>query len=214
MSKKAKYQRIARVYDFFDRPFEFGRYQAMRPHLFAGTAGRILDAGVGTGRNIAFYPQGSEVTGIDLSPAMLGRARRRRAEAGREVALIEMDVLSTTFADNHFDAAVATFLFCVLDRDQQLPALKELARICKPDGEIRLLEYAYSADPRRRFVMRLWAPWVQWAYGARFDRNTESYVADAGLDIAEKRYLFEDVIKMLVLRPAAQTATQAAPDAA
>ena len=214
MSKKAKYQRIARVYDFLDRPFEFGRYQAMRPHLFAGTAGRILDAGVGTGRNIAFYPQGSEVTGIDLSPAMLGRARRRRAEAGREVALIEMDVLSTTFADNHFDAAVATFLFCVLDRDQQLPALKELARICKPDGEIRLLEYAYSADPRRRFVMRLWAPWVQWAYGARFDRNTESYVADAGLDIAEKRYLFEDVIKMLVLRPAAQTATQAAPDAA
>ena len=126
------------------------------------------------------------------------------------MTLNEMDVRSTTFADNHFNAVVATFLFCVLDHKQQLPALKELARICKPDGEIRLLEYAYSADPRRRFVMRLWAPWVQWAYGARFDRNTESYAADAGLGLVERRFLFEDVLKMLVLRPAAQTATQAA----
>jgi ubiquinone/menaquinone biosynthesis C-methylase UbiE len=203
MSKKSAYQRIARFYDFLDAPFENGRYQAMRPVLFAGLNGSILDAGVGTGRNIAFYPEGATVTGIDLSPAMLCRAERRRAETGREMTLVEMDVRSTTFPSDHFDTVVATFLFCVLDRDQQGPALEELARICKPDGEIRLLEYDYSADPRRRFVMRLWAPWVEWAYGARFDRNTEDYVADAGLDLIERRFLFEDVVKMLVLRPAA-----------
>ena len=58
--------------------------------------------------------------------------------------------------------------------------------------------------------MRLWAPWVHWAYGAHFDRNTESYVAGAGLDLVEKRFLHEDIVKLLVLRPAAQTATQAA----
>ena len=57
--------------------------------------------------------------------------------------------------------------------------------------------------------MRLWAPWVEWAYGARFDRDTESYVTGAGLDLVEKRYLFEDVVKMLVLRPATQTETKA-----
>ena len=209
MSKKRTYQRIARFYDFLDTPFENGRYQAMRPEMFAGLGGRILDAGVGTGRNIPFYPAGGEVTGIDLSPAMLGRAERRRAEVCREMTLLEMDVRSTNFGENDFDGVVATFLFCVLDRDQQLPALAELARICKPDGEIRLLEYAYSADPRRRFVMRLWAPWVDWAYGARFDRDTESYVTGAGLDLVEKRYLFEDVVKMLVLRPATQTETKA-----
>ena len=78
MSKKRTYQRIARFYDFLDTPFENGRYQAMRPEMFAGLGGRILDAGVGTGRNIPFYPAGGEVTGIDLSPAMLGRAERRR----------------------------------------------------------------------------------------------------------------------------------------
>jgi ubiquinone/menaquinone biosynthesis C-methylase UbiE len=210
MGKKATYQRIARFYDFLDAPFENGRYQAMRPQLFAGLGGHILDAGVGTGRNIPFYPADATVTGIDLSPAMLRRAEARRAENGREMTLTEMDVTKTTFADNHFDAIVATFLFCVLDYDLQGPALTELARICKPGGEIRLLEYAYSANPRQRFVMRLWAPWVHWAYGARFDRNTESYVAGAGLDLVEKRFLHEDIVKLLVLRPAAQTATQAA----
>lgn len=210
MGKKATYQRIARFYDFLDAPFENGRYRAMRPRMFEGLGGRILDAGVGTGRNIPYYPAGSEVTGIDLSPAMLRRAERRRAEVGREAALVEMDVRATTFADHHFDAIVATFLFCVLDRDQQHPALSELARICKPGGEIRLLEYAYSANPRQRFVMRLWAPLVEWAYGARFDRDTESYVAGAGLDLIERRFLLDDVVKMLVLRPAAGAATQAA----
>ena len=98
----------------------------------------------------------------------------------------------------------------MLDRDQQHPALAELARICTPDGEIRLLEYAYSANPRQRFIMRLWAPRVEWAYGARFDRNTETYVTGAGLDLLERRFLLQDVVKMLVMRPAADAATRAA----
>ena len=199
-NKKRTYARIARFYDFLDGPFERKRYQAMRPVLFEELSGRLLDAGVGTGRNIEYYPDGSEVTGIDLSPAMLERARRRRDEAGRAAELLEMDARKTTFPDDHFDAVVATFLFCVLDYEDQLPALKELGRVCKPGGEIRLLEYGYSQDPRQRFVMRLWAPWVHWAYGARFDRDTERYVDEAGLTLADKRFLFSDTVKLLVLQ--------------
>ena len=199
--KKRTYARIARFYDFLDGPFEKKRYQSMRPVLFEGLSGSLLDAGVGTGRNVAYYPEDSEVTGIDLSPAMLERARRRRDEAGRTAELVEMDARSTTFPDDRFDAVVATFLFCVLDYDDQLPALKELGRVCKPGGEIRLLEYGYSQDPRQRFVMRLWAPWVHWAYGARFDRDTERYVGEAGLTLLDKRFLYSDTVKLLVLAP-------------
>lgn len=200
-NKRRTYARIARFYDFLDAPFEKGRYRAMRPVLFEGLSGRLLDAGVGTGRNIEYYPPGSEVTGIDLSPAMLERARARRDEVGRDVELVEMDARHTSFPDDHFDAVVATFLFCVLDYDDQLPALKELGRVCKPGGEIRLLEYCYSQDFRQRFVMRLWAPWVNWAYGARFDRDTERYVEDSGLTLKEKRFLYSDTVKLLVLTP-------------
>jgi ubiquinone/menaquinone biosynthesis C-methylase UbiE len=113
-----------------------------------------------------------------------------------------MDVLETTFPDRHFDAVIAAFLFCVLEAHQQLPALRELARICKSGGQIRLLEYSYSENPIRRFVMRLWAPWVRWAYGATFDRDTERYVPEAGLEIVEVRFLYHDIIKLIVARPA------------
>jgi ubiquinone/menaquinone biosynthesis C-methylase UbiE len=87
-----RYQRIARFYDILDLPFEYGRYRKIRPQLFAGLSGAILDAGVGTGRNFPFYPPGAKILGIDLSPAMLARAARRRSSAIAEIELRQMDV--------------------------------------------------------------------------------------------------------------------------
>src|SRR5580692_4153480 len=124
-SNLARYQRIAPFYDLLDLPFEYRRYRKIRPQLFAGLSGRLLDAGVGTGRNFPFYPQGAKVVGIDLSPAMLARATRRLGSAAAEVELRHMDVTRIELPDRHFDAAVATFLFCVLPDELQVPALRE-----------------------------------------------------------------------------------------
>lgn len=198
------YRRIARFYDLLDTPFERWRYAPLRRELFRGLTGAILDAGIGTGRNMPYYPPGSRVTGIDLSPAMLARASHRRERLGLDVELLERDVCATGLPDDRFDAVAATFLFCVLDDSLQLPALRELARLVKPGGEIRILEYEYSADPVRRFIMRLWAPWVRYAYGATFDRHTERYIPQAGLEIVEQRFLYRDIVKLIVARaPAA-----------
>lgn len=201
MTRKRPYTRIARLYDLLDLPFEYGRYRPIRRLLFEGVHGRVLDAGVGTGRNMAFYPPEARVTGIDLSPAMLARAERRKRRLGAPVELRLMDAMATDFPDGHFDFAIATFLFCVLEPDEQAPALRELRRIVRPGGEIRIIEYAWSQQPLKRLVMRLWAPWVRFAYGAAFDRDTEAHVEEAGLALAEKRFVFEDIIKLLVLRP-------------
>ncbi|MEE8394770.1 MAG: class I SAM-dependent methyltransferase, partial [bacterium] len=132
---RGKYQRLARFYDFLDLPFERRRYSALRRQLLSGATGRLLDAGVGTGRNIAFYPPAVQPTGIDLSAAMLARAAQRCASLGTTVVLLEMDSLHTTFPDGHFECIVSSFMFCVLDDTQQLPALKELGRICRPGGQ-------------------------------------------------------------------------------
>jgi demethylmenaquinone methyltransferase/2-methoxy-6-polyprenyl-1,4-benzoquinol methylase len=78
MSKKMVYDRIARLYDILDLPFEYFRYKPLRQVMFEGLGGTLLDAGVGTGRNFPHYPPDAKVTGIDLSPAMLGRARSRK----------------------------------------------------------------------------------------------------------------------------------------
>lgn len=201
--RKKTYDRVARLYDILDLPFEHGRYKPLRRELFGGLSGDLLDAGVGTGRNFAHYPPAARVVGIDLSPAMLRRASARRARLGKAVDLREMSVLDLHFADASFDSIVSTFLFCVLDDRHQLPALRELRRVCRSGGTIRILEYALSKDPTRRFIMRLWAPWVRFAYGAEFDRNTEQYLDAAGLDPVETRFLYRDMIKLVVARPKA-----------
>src|SRR5215831_18354886 len=162
-SNLARYQRIAPFYDVLDLPFEYGRYRRIRPQLFAGLSGLILDAGVGTGCNFPFYPAGARIVGIDLSPAMLARAERRRPSAGAEIELRQMDVTRIGLPDRHFDAAVATFLFCVLADEWQVPALRELKRVTKPGGIIRLLEYTRPQGAFRRAISRLWEPWVRWA---------------------------------------------------
>ena len=197
---RVTYRRIAPVYDLLDLPFERGRYAALRGGLFAGLEGRILDAGVGTGRNIPHYPAGAAAVGIDLSQAMLARARRRRDGLGSDAPLAAMDVLRTGFADASFDAAVASFLFCVLAPDLQRPALAELGRILRPGGELRLLDYTLSAQPYRRLVMRLWAPWVRWAYGAGFDRDTHRHIEPAGFRLVESRFLINDIVRLVIAR--------------
>jgi ubiquinone/menaquinone biosynthesis C-methylase UbiE len=198
---RSRYDRVANFYDLLDLAFEYYRYRPMRPLLFQGLSGSILDAGIGTGRNIPFYPEGCRVVGIDLSSGMLAQARKRRVKFCKDVDLREMDVIKTTFPDQCFDTIVATFLFCVLEPDLQLPALQELGRICKPTGQIRLLEYSYSKNPIRRFVMHIWVPWVRWAYGAAFDRDTERYIPEAGLEVIEVRPLYQDIVKLIVARP-------------
>jgi ubiquinone/menaquinone biosynthesis C-methylase UbiE len=196
----ARYERIAPLYDLLDLPFEHGRYRRIRPLLFEGLGGCILDAGVGTGRNFPFYPAGAAVVGIDLSPAMLARAERRRAAASAPVKLRRMDVTALEFPDGSFDAAVATFLFCVLPDELQVPALRELGRVVKPGGAIRLLEYVRPSGTVRRVIAKLWEPWIFWAYGAGFDRNTEAHIPDADLELIGARYVVDDLIRLISAR--------------
>ena len=195
-----RYQRIAWVYDLLDLPFEHTRYRKIRPMIFAGLSGRILDAGVGTGRNFPFYPPGSEVVGIDLSPAMLARAERRRRAAAAKIELRPMDVTQLEFPDRSFDAAVATFLFCTLPDQLQVAGMRELGRVVKPGGIIRCLEYTRPSGGIRRAMTRLWEPWVYWAYGAGFDRQTEKHVPQAGLALVESRFVSDELIKLLAAR--------------
>ena len=197
---RATYDRIARLYDLLDLPFERGRYRPLRKKLFEDVKGRVLDAGCGTGRNFAYYPLGCEVVGIDLSHAMLARAEKRRAKLGLSIPLLEMDICRTSFADGTFDFYIASFLFCVLPNDRQLAALSEIKRVLKPGGEIRLLEYTWSDDPIRRRIMRLWEPWVRWAYGAGFDRETHRFAREAGFRDVAETFLYADIIKLIRAR--------------
>ena len=196
----ARYERIARFYDLLDLPFERRRYRALRPLLFRGLAGQLLDAGIGTGRNCEFYPPAATVSGIDISPAMLARAYHRCPMLAAGGRLYRMDVTALEFPTGSFDGAVATFLFCVLPDDLQVSALRELGRVVKPGGLIRLLEYVRPRGTVRRIMSRIWQPWIAWAYGASFDRETERHVPEAGLQLVESRYVVDDLVKLIAAR--------------
>lgn len=195
-----RYQRIAPFYDLLDLPFERFRYRPIRPLLFEGLQGRLLDAGVGTGRNCDFYPDEAEVFGIDNSPAMLARAHNRCSRLSAGDRLLEMDVTRLDFPASWFDASVSSFLFCVLPDHLQQPALIELGRVVKPGGIIRLMEYVRPIRPWRRSLSYVWQPWMAWAYGASFDRHTEQHVLGAGLELVQSRFVVDDLMKMLTIR--------------
>ena len=159
LSNFDRYQRIAPLYDLLDLPFETRRYRSLRPLLFRDLSGNLLDAGIGAGRNCAFYPPDAVVSGIDTSPAMLARAHRRCPAVSAAGHLYQMDVTDLEFPSGSFDAAVATFLFCVLPNELQVPALRELGRVVKPGGLIRLLEYVRPHGTFRRVMSGIWQPW-------------------------------------------------------
>ncbi len=194
------YDRISAWYDLLDWPFEHFRYRHLRPAFCAGLRGKVLEAGVGTGRNLPYYMSGCEVTGVDLSPGQLSRAARRAVRARCRVELRRMDVTRLEFPDRVFDSCLSSFLFCVLPDELQLAALREILRVVRPGGLVRVLEYQYSARSARRLGMKLMAP-LTWAlFRARFDRATRAAVLESGAVLEREGFVSGDVIKAYDLR--------------
>jgi ubiquinone/menaquinone biosynthesis C-methylase UbiE len=131
---------------------------------------------------------------------MLARAAWRSRQADARIELRQMDVTHLDFPTASFDAAVATFLFCVLADDLQVPALRELGRVVRSGGTIRLLEYVRPHGRLRRLSAALWEPWMAWAYGASFDRNTARHVPEAGLELIDAHFVVHDLMQLLTVR--------------
>ena len=111
-----------------------------------------------------------------------------------------MDVGRLAFADASFDAAVASFLFCVLPDRAAVPALREIARVVKPEGMVRALDFVRPRLGRRAMLARLWEPWMRWAFAAGFDRLMEADIEAAGLEVAAADMVVPDRIRLLTLR--------------
>ncbi len=143
---RARYNRLAKVYDLVDGLSELFFTRFKRQRLWSLVpAGRVLEIGVGTGKNMPYYPTHAEVTAIDLSDKMLAQARRRAAQRGVDVALHEMDVQDLSFEENSFDAAVATWVFCSVP--DPVRGLRELGRVVRPEGRIVLLDHVRVDRP-------------------------------------------------------------------
>ena len=157
-------------------------YYPWRQRLWSQVRGQnLLDAGVGTGKNMIFYPKGLNVTGVDLTPGMLKRARKRAANLKIDVDLQLGDVQALEFPDNYFDTVVATFVFCSVP--DPVLGLREIHRIVKPNGQVLLLEHVRSCNAVLGKLMNLANSIVVRMTGANINRDTVENVRRSGLVI-------------------------------
>lgn len=141
--------------------------------------GDVLEVGAGTGRNLAWYPPGVRLTGIDISPGMLDIARQRRDAAGLDADLRVGDAQRMEFSDHCFDTVLATLSLCSIPDDAA--AVTEMARVLRPGGRLLLLEHVASPRPIVRGGQRLMEPLFVRLQGDHLLRRPEEQVAAAGL---------------------------------
>lgn len=149
MSKKRSNEGLREVWDRYapryDRDigfFERIQFSGGREWVCPQATGDVLEVAIGTGLNLPHYPADVRLTGLDLSPAMLGIARTRAAELGREVELHEGDAQAMPFPDESFDTVVCTLGLCGVPDERA--AIAEMHRVLRPGGKLLLLDHVGS----------------------------------------------------------------------
>ncbi|MBB2943481.1 ubiquinone/menaquinone biosynthesis C-methylase UbiE [Actinoplanes lutulentus] len=199
MDETAKARRVwDKAAPGYDRQIEFLErhwFTGGREWIGARATGRILDVGVGTGRNLPFYPAGTTVTGIDLSPEMLAVARR---QARRPVELHEGDAENLPFADASFDTVVCALSLCTIPRPRA--ALAEARRVLAGGGRLLLVDHIASSWPPVRagqwLLERITVPTA----GEHFTRRQLPLVEQAGFTIVEVQRLKAGTIERVHAR--------------
>ena len=187
-SVRHAYRRWAPVYDFtFGTVAELGRKNAVK--IINRRRGRVLEVGVGTGLSLPCYDKHLSITGIDLSPEMLdkARARVRRQDLGNIDGLYEMDAGALAFPDESFDTVVAMYVMTVVPDAEKV--MRELERVCATGGEVILVNHFSQEEGVRGFVERRLAPLAS-SIGWHAVFTLDRVLVCEDLRLAERRMLW------------------------
>lgn len=200
---RQKYERFARWYDLAEALPELLGVWALRRRLIRKAVGRVLEVAVGTGKNLPYYAKYAKtcrITAIDLSPAMLEQARRRARKLGLEVDFRLGDATALDFPDHSFDTVVSSLSTCTFP--DPVAALREMARVCRPEGRILLLEHGRSD---REWLAR-WQDRRAGRHaeiiGCQWNREPLDHVRAAGLEVRSHRRLFFGILHLIEAGPA------------
>jgi phosphatidylethanolamine/phosphatidyl-N-methylethanolamine N-methyltransferase len=187
-SVRHAYRRWAPVYDVtFGTVAESGRKNAVK--IINRRRGRVLEVGVGTGLSLPCYDKHLSITGIDLSPEMLdkARARVRRQDLGNIDGLYEMDAGALAFPDESFDTVVAMYVMTVVPDAEKV--MRELERVCATGGEVILVNHFSQEEGVRGFVERRLAPLAS-SIGWHAVFTLDRVLVCEDLRLAERRMLW------------------------
>ena len=157
-----------------------GRYRRER---FGDVEGRVLDVACGTGTNFRYLPDTVELVGIDISPEMLANASDQLDGLAVDGTLQEMDAQDLEFPDDSFETVISSLSTCTFP--DPVAALREMERVCEPEGSIRLVEHGRS-DVAAIARYQGWRADAHYAKaGCRRTQEPREIVAQAGLPVQE-----------------------------
>jgi phosphatidylethanolamine/phosphatidyl-N-methylethanolamine N-methyltransferase len=140
------YGEFAPLYDKIFGKIFYTRLERVIEDLDIPPGTKVLEVGVGTGTSFPAYPTHCDVTGIDLAPDMLARARQKIKENGwSHLNVMEMNAMALAFPDNTFDYVMAFHVVTVVPDPIQMIA--EAKRVCKPGGKIVIVNHFTSDVP-------------------------------------------------------------------
>jgi ubiquinone/menaquinone biosynthesis C-methylase UbiE len=159
------------------------RLEPLRAALVGQARGRVLEIGIGSGRNLPFYRRDLELLhGVDPSAELLSRARRAASWVHFDVLLGQHGAEDLPQADASFDTALVTFALCSVDDPARV--LAETRRVLRPGGRLLFVEHGRSDDPRLAgWQERLTPVWSRIAGGCRLDRDMAELIRGAGFRI-------------------------------
>lgn len=194
-----RWNRTASFYDYMMVFMERIRLRKYRRLLWSRVeSSRVLEIGVGTGKNFPYYPTDAGIDAIDFSEKMLERANDRAKRQKVKVHLQQMDVQNLDFADNTFDTVAATLVFCSIP--DPVRGIREVERVCKPGGKVVLLENNFSSVPILSWLVKLANPPVMRITGADFNRHPMDNVATSGLIVEKVTDLGRGLWKLIEAR--------------
>jgi ubiquinone/menaquinone biosynthesis C-methylase UbiE len=154
--------------------------------------GRVLEVGVGSGLNLALY-DGATVThvwGLDPSQEMTDMAQKAADAAAFDVEFLHEPCESISLDDNVADTVLVTYTLCTIPETE--PALREMARVLKPGGQLIFCEHGAAPDQSvRRWQRRLAPLWKRCGGGCHLDREIPKLIEAGGfkIDSLETMYL-------------------------
>jgi SAM-dependent methyltransferase len=156
-----------------------------RSRVVADLVGTVVEIGFGAGRNLPFYPSSvTGITAIEPSSIMRRKAQRRIPVHAIPVRFGGLDGQDLAVPSNEFDAAVITFSLCTIP--DPLRALRELRRVVRPGGELRILEHGLSPDASvARWQHRLDGVEQRVADGCHLTRDPSALVSSSGWEITD-----------------------------
>ena len=173
-----------------DRAMRNAMLDPFRQRIAGAAQGRVLEIGIGSGRNLRLYaPQVERILGLDPSPQLLARARDR-AGADPRVELLTGSAEQIPLADRSIDTIVMTFVACSIPEVET--AFSEMRRVLKPTGRLLFVEHGRAPDARiARWQDRITPLWRSIQGGCHLNRKMDDLIANAGfrMDQLETRFL-------------------------